>query len=70
MWFRLWLWRQADTTRGLSLNEVGERRETYGFNELAEKAVNPLMKFLSYFIAPMPIMIWIAALVELIKASV
>ena len=27
------------------------------------------MKFLSYFILPMPVMIWIAAAVEVIKAS-
>ena len=36
---------------------------------LCVSQVNPILRFLSYFWAPMPIMIWVAALVELIKAS-
>lgn len=45
-------------------------REEYGFNELTEEEVNPFLKFLSYFWGPMPIMIWMAVIIELIKAIV
>jgi len=48
---------------------VAERRAQYGPNELDEKKQNLLLMFLSYFWGPMPCMIWAAALVELIKAS-
>ena len=103
---------QTDPMRGLKAAVVAKRREEFGFNELPEKKVHPLVrwngampclwlfvltscgavcgvlhrnhalsvrccaaralqiKFLSYFILPMPLMIWIAALVELIKASI
>lgn len=60
---------QTNQTTGLSSAEVEDRRRTYGFNELDEKKVNPLLMFLSYFWGPMPAMIWLAALVELIKGS-
>ena len=49
---------------GLSDAEVERRRETFGFNELPEKKVNPLLVFLGHFWGPMPIMIWIAILIE------
>lgn len=45
-------------------------REIYGMNELVEEEVNPLLKFLSYFWGPMPIMIWAAIAVEVIKGSI
>lgn len=60
---------QTDTRTGLSDGQVAERRAQYGFNQLDEKKVNPLLMFLSYFWGPMPCMIWVAALVELIKGS-
>ena len=60
---------QTNHDTGLNDALVAERFEFFGFNELAEKKVHPLLRFLSYFWAPMPIMIWCAALVELIKAS-
>ena len=41
----------------------------WGPNELPEKKRHPLLILLSYFWGPMPIMIWIAAGVELAKAS-
>jgi H+-transporting ATPase len=47
---------------------VESRRAQWGFNELPEKKRSPLLIFLSYFWGPMPIMIWIAAAVELSKA--
>mmetsp|Transcript_33177 Transcript_33177/g.80589 ORF Transcript_33177/g.80589 Transcript_33177/m.80589 type:complete len:979 (-) Transcript_33177:295-3231(-) len=50
---------------GLSSEEVARRFEQYGPNELPEKTDNILLKFLSYFWGPMPIMIWLAAAVTL-----
>ena len=46
------------------------RLAEFGFNELPEKTVHPVIKFLAYFAQPMPVMIWIAAIVELIKAII
>jgi H+-transporting ATPase len=57
--------RQLETsTRGLTGAEVQRRREKYGFNEIEEKKENPLLKFLSYFWGPIPIMIIIAAILS------
>ena len=41
----------------------------YGLNELAEKKENLFLKFLSYFWGPMPIMIWVAIIVEFINTD-
>ncbi|MBN1367087.1 MAG: plasma-membrane proton-efflux P-type ATPase [Dehalococcoidales bacterium] len=46
---------------GLSKVEAQQRLEKYGYNELPEKKENPLLKFLSYFWGPIPIMIIAAA---------
>jgi H+-transporting ATPase len=46
---------------GLSSEEVEKKRQQYGFNEIPEKKVNPVRKFLSYFWGPIPWMIEIAA---------
>ena len=51
------------------MSEVMARREEFGFNELTEEKTNPFLKFLSYFWGPMPCMIWLAIIVEIIKAS-
>jgi len=59
----------TDLKNGLSEALVARRLEEWGPNELPEKKVNPLLLFLGYFWGPMPIMIWIAAAVELTKAS-
>ncbi len=49
---------QAETPpEGLSSDEVRRRRAEHGYNELPEKKVNPLLKFLSYFWGPIPWMI-------------
>jgi H+-transporting ATPase len=48
-------------SEGLSRGQVEERLARYGYNELIEKKANPILKFLSYFWGPIPIMIIVAA---------
>ena len=49
---------------GLSTEEANERLKEYGPNEIPEKRVNPIVKFLSYFWGPIPWMIEIAAILS------
>ncbi len=49
---------------GLTTSEAKKRVETYGYNEIKEKEVNPILKILSYFYGPMPIAIEAAAIVS------
>jgi H+-transporting ATPase len=53
--------RLSSSSEGLSQAEAQKRIEQYGYNELPEKKENPLLKFLSYFWGPIPIMILVAA---------
>jgi H+-transporting ATPase len=56
------LLRQFQTSLdGLATEDVPLRLAKYGFNELEEKRVDPLLKFLSYFWGPIPWMIEVAA---------
>ncbi|WP_297498771.1 plasma-membrane proton-efflux P-type ATPase, partial [Thermococcus sp.] len=49
---------------GLSSDEAKRRLEEYGPNEIPEKKVNPVIKFLSYFWGPIPWMIEVAAILS------
>ncbi len=51
---------------GLSQTEVEKRLAQIGYNELMEKEINPILKFLSYFWGPIPWMIEVAAILSLV----
>jgi H+-transporting ATPase len=56
--------RLSSSQDGLSAAEAKQRLEKYGYNELLEKEVNPILKFLSYFRGPIPAMIIAAAVLS------
>jgi H+-transporting ATPase len=56
--------RLRTSTDGLNRQEWQGRLQKYGYNEIEEKRVSPLLKFLSYFWGPIPIMIIIAAILS------
>jgi len=43
---------QTDTRKGLTQQEVIDRRKKYGLNQMAEEKENLLKKFLMYFVGP------------------
>lgn len=51
---------------GLSHGDAARLLAQYGYNELASKEPTPIWDFLMNFWGPMPIMIWIAIIVEVI----
>ena len=59
----------APVATGLTEAEAAERLVFFGRNALEEKKTNVFLKFLGYFWGPMPIMIWIASIIELINES-
>jgi H+-transporting ATPase len=54
------------SSTGLSSEEYEKRFEEYGPNELIERRVNPLIKFLRYFWGPIPFMIEAAMILSAI----
>ena len=50
----------AASADGLTSEEVARRLEEYGYNEIAEKRVNPLVRLFGYFWGPIPWMIEVA----------
>ena len=51
---------------GLSSSQAEERLKQYGSNEIPEKKINPIVKFLSYFWGPIPFMIEAAVIMSAI----
>ena len=56
--------RLSSSENGLSEAEVRKRIQKYGYNEIPEKKVNPIIKFLKYFWGPIPWMIEAAVILS------
>jgi H+-transporting ATPase len=56
----------STTVRGLSDAEAARRIEACGYNEIAEKKINPFKKFLLYFWGPIPWLIEVAIVLSAI----
>lgn len=56
--------RLSTSPNGLTQAEATKRLAKYGPNEIADKEVNPLLKFLSYFWGPIPWMIEVAVVLS------
>lgn len=54
----------TDSRDGLTQQEARAQLARCGYNELREKKVNPLLKFLSYFWGPIPWMIEAAVILS------
>ena len=54
---------------GLTPSQVEAQFKIFGKNELPEKKKSKLLQFLGYLWGPMPIMIWVAILTEVVKAG-
>lgn len=57
--------RLSSSRKGLTGREAAERLKHFGYNEIAEKRKNPLVKFMGFFWGPIPWMIEIAAVLSL-----
>ncbi|MGC9000518.1 plasma-membrane proton-efflux P-type ATPase [Caldisericum sp.] len=55
------------TPAGLTTQQAEERLKQYGLNEITEKKVSPIVKFLGYFWGPIPFMIEAAAILSFIN---
>jgi H+-transporting ATPase len=54
----------SSSESGISSDEAEKRLQQYGYNEILEKKVSPVVKFLGYFWGPIPWMIEIAAMLS------
>ncbi len=55
---------KSNQSTGLSETEAKQRLEKYGLNEITEKKINPILKFLAYFWGPIAWMIEIAIILS------
>ena len=44
----------SSSEKGISASKAAERLKKYGYNEISEKKVSPLVKFFRYFWGPIP----------------
>lgn len=59
------LFRELESSEvGLTSSAAEKRLQYFGYNEIAEKKVNPILKLLSYFWGPIPWMIEVAAVLS------
>ena len=56
----------GSSASGLTGSEVEARQEKFGPNEIAEKKVSPILKFLRYFWGPIPFMIELAIILSVV----
>ena len=56
----------SSSEKGLGSEEAKARQQKYGMNDISEKKVNPLIKFLWYFYGPIPFMIEFAVVLSAI----
>ncbi|MEN6551403.1 MAG: plasma-membrane proton-efflux P-type ATPase [Methanobacterium sp.] len=56
----------SSSPSGLSSKEAQKRYKEYGYNEIVEEQVNPVIKFLKFFWGPIPWMIEIALIISLL----
>ena len=54
----------SSSKKGISSSQAQKRLQEYGTNEISEKKVNPLVKFLKYFWGPMPWLIEVAIILS------
>jgi len=64
--FKNLLNRLSSTKSGLTSDEAQKRLEDYGPNEITEKRINPIKKFLRYFWGPMAWLIELAIILSLL----
>jgi H+-transporting ATPase len=58
----------STNSNGLTSLDANNRLSKFGFNEIAEKKVNPILKFLKYFWGPIPFMIEAAVILSAVIA--
>ena len=62
--------RLSASKKGLSSSEAEKRLKQFGPNEIPEKKVNPIIKFLGYFWGPIPWMIEAAVVISAVRGDI
>lgn len=60
----------SSSKKGLSSSDAEKRLQHFGPNEIPEKKINPIIKFLSYFWGPIPWMIEAAVVISGIRGDI